>query len=95
MKGNGYTLIMDHSGQDGFERLSKAVPYKTIAYLNKDAYICINKQVGHIYLGPPNRLVDENWQSIKYDSLILYTCLQKSAENIMDVQLTYWKKLNR
>ena len=85
--------IADHSGQDGFERLAKAIPYKTMACINykgKEYYLCTKKQVGHIV---NSKIYDSNWQNVKSDGLVIYTCIGKSAEDVMDVWLTYWKRI--
>lgn len=85
--------IADHSGQDGFERLAKAIPYKTIACINyksKEYYLCTKKQVGHIV---SSKIYDFNWQNVKSDGLVIYTCIGKSAGDTMDVWLTYWKRI--
>lgn len=90
--------IVDHSGQDGFERLAKAIPNSTIAYIDqngkREKYLCVKKQIGHIKLGNKNQLVDANWKSADSNNgLVMYTCIKKSASDIMDVWLIYWKKI--
>lgn len=90
--------IVDHSGQDGFERLAKAQPGITIGYIDfqnrQEKILCVKKQVGHILLGEKNKLVDANWkQANSNGGIVMYTCIKKSAENVMDVWLTYWKKM--
>jgi hypothetical protein len=97
MKAKNYMLIADHSGQDGFERLGNVVPHTTVAYINmqtyKERYVCIRKQIGHIIIGEKNKLVDANYNPISEYDLVMYTCIKRSAKNVMDVWLTYWKRL--
>ena len=84
-------VIADHSFQDGFQRLRWAVPGKTVAYIDNDgreAYICVQKQVGHIR----DKLYDSQWQEAKPGGLVMYTCIGESDPDTMDVWLTYWKK---
>ena len=91
-------VIVDHSGQDGFERLARAIPNSTtlyIEYINKpkETYICTQKQIGHIQIGTKNKLLDSKWKPPQSGGLILYTCIKQSSPTVMDVWLTYWKKL--
>jgi len=85
--------IADHSGQDGFERLANAIPYQTLAYIDykgKEYYLCTKKQVGHIV---NDRIYDSKWEHAKSGGLVIYTCIGKSAEDVMDAWLTYWKRI--
>ena len=93
-------VIVDHSGQDGFERLEKAIPKSTIAYVvynngkSTERYICTKKQIGHIKtVGGKNKLLDSQWQHPKSGCLLMYTCIKKSAPDVMDVWLIYWKRI--
>ena len=90
--------IVDHSGQDGFERLAKAQPGVTTGHIDfqnrTERILCVKKQIGHILLGEKNKLVDANWQPAdSHGGVVMYTCIKKSASNIMDVWLTYWKRV--
>ena len=89
-------VIVDHTGQDGFERLENAIPYKTIAYIDfgsrKERYICTKKQIGHILIGTKNKIRDANYIFPQSPSLIIYTCKGLSQPNVMDIWLTYWKR---
>lgn len=86
---NGQYAIADHSGQDGFERIAHAKPGKTIAYVKGEKYVCTEKQVGHICNG---KMYDSKWGHASSGGLVMYTCIGKSREDVMDVWLTYWSK---
>ena len=92
--------IVDHSGQDGFERIAKAIPGSTLAYIEyndgkvKERYVCTKKQIGHIRTeNGKNKIYDADWKTPVSNGLVMYTCIKKSAANVMDVWLTYWKKI--
>ena len=89
-------VIVDHTGQDGFERLASTVPLQTIAYIDfgtkKEKYICTKKQIGHLLLGDKNKIRDANYVFPKSPGLIIYTCKGLSQPNVMDIWLTYWKR---
>ena len=89
-------VIVDHTGQDGFEKLEKAVPSQTLAYIDfgfkKERYMCTRKQIGHLLLGDTNKIRDANYVFPKSPGLIIYTCKGLSAPNVMDIWLTYWKR---
>ena len=89
-------VIVDHTGQDGFERLASAVPLQTTAYIDfgtkKEKYICTKKQIGHLLLGDKNKIRDANYVFPKSPGLIIYTCKGLSQPNVMDIWLTYWKR---
>ena len=90
------TVIADHSSQANFHNLNKAKPGETIAYLCGDRvkkYICDRSEVGHIVSDGGNRLYDSRWmpvhENVKH-GVCMYTCIERSAKNIMDVRLTHW-----
>ena len=92
--------IVDHSGQDGFERIAKAIPGQTLAYIEykdgkiKERYICTKKQVGHIKtINGKNKIFDSNGKTPVSGGIVMYTCIGRSAPDVMDVWLTYWKKI--
>lgn len=94
--------IADHTYQNNFVNLSKAVVGKTIAIIDdgKDQrrYRCYSSQIGHIRIGPNggNTLLDENWELVypqNIGGISIYTCLQLSADDVMDVRLTFWKRI--
>ena len=99
IKWSNQDVIADHSGQDGFERLEFATPGNTLAFIvynngkPSETYICTQKQIGHILMGTKNKLVDAKNVPPQSNGLIMYTCIHESAINIMDVWLTYWKKI--
>lgn len=95
-------IIADHCDQSNFGNLVHSEIGKTKAFLVwKDhdcEYECVGVEVGHITIaGVGNRLYDGNWNPIytHQDGLCIYTCLEKSAPDVMDVQLTFWKSITR
>lgn len=86
----------DHSSQK-FSRL-KHVRVGDMAFIEKKdgkkrPFQCVKTQVGHIRTeNGVNKLYDANWQkvSLRKGILTVYSCLGKSAPNVMDVTLTYW-----
>lgn len=87
---NGQNAVVDHSGQNGFQRISKAKPYKTTAYVRGEKFLCTKKQIGHIR---QSKIFDSEWKPVKSDGLVMYTCIGKSADDVMDVWLVYWKRI--
>ena len=64
---------------------------------SKKQYRCVKSQIGHLRISNTgNRLFDENWVPA-YDQnpngLTMYTCMNKSAADVMDVRLTYWQPI--
>ena len=90
LRWHGQDAIADHSGQNGFQRISKAIPYKTTAYVKGEKFLCTKKQIGHIR---QSKIFDSEWNHVKSDGLVMYTCIGKSAEDVMDVWLVYWKRI--
>lgn len=95
--------VADHACQANFANLSRAVPGRTIAVIDRktsqEQYMCYRTQVGHIRIIAPgnNNIYDANWAPVKTQNaggLTIYTCMGKSAEDVMDIRLTYWKKVN-
>ena len=92
--------IADHTYQSNFVNLNKAIVGKTIAFIddgtNRRAYCCVSSQIGHIRIGMNggNTLLDANWELVypqNYGGICIYTCLRKSADDVMDVRLTFWQ----
>ena len=90
------TVIADHSYQ-GFYKINRAAVGKTKAYLGTRAYICDVSEIGHIRITDKgNRLYTASWEAVYgawADGLCLYTCIEMSASDIMDVRLTHWRAL--
>ena len=97
----GQIAIADHSSQANFSNLNLAKPGHTKAYIvtrdSRTPYICYQTQVGHIRIeSGRNTLYDNNWEPVfakNHDGLTMYTCIKKSAPNVMDVRLVYWKQI--
>ena len=93
--------IADHCHQANFSNLNKAIPGRTKAYIvtpdSKKGYFCYKTQVGHIKIGATsNTLYDQNWEAVYEKNgggLTMYTCIERSAPDVMDVRLTYWKPI--
>ena len=84
--------IADHSGQDGFERLAHATPWKTIAFVKGVKYICTDKQIGHIENG---KIYDSKDGPVRSGGLCMYTCIGETAPGVMAVWLTYWQNKSK
>ena len=90
--------IADHSSQANFNNLNNAVPSRTTAYIVRpgrtERYVCAQTQIGHIKIGSSgNQIYDCKWRPVYQQNrgrLTIYTCIQKSAQDVMDVRLTYW-----
>lgn len=93
--------IADHASQASFSNLNMVKPGKTVATIDlrnrQEKYLCVNSQIGHIRLSPNgNRIFDANWNSANFQNeggLCIYTCIQRSSEDVMDVRLTYWQQI--
>ncbi len=92
-------VIADHCTQANFSNLKKAVPGRTKALIvtpdSKEEFACCRKQIGHIRIGQSsNALYDRDWIPVyKTNSgrLTMYTCISRSAPDVVDVWLTYWR----
>ncbi len=90
--------IADHSNQDRFSNLNRVRPWHTIATIDrqsaKEKFRCYRTQVGHIRTAEgANRIFDSGWKPVYAQNpggLCIYTCIGRSAEDVMDVCLTYW-----
>ena len=93
--------IADHASQANFSNLNMAKVDRTVAIIDygnrEEKYHCVNSQVGHIRISPSgNRIFDENWNMAYFQNdggLCIYTCMKKSADDVMDVRLTYWQPI--
>ena len=92
--------IADHSDHANFSNLNRVRVGHTVLYIDngmtQKKYVCVKSQVGHIKIDGPmgNEIYDANWElaySQNQGGLCLYTCMTRSAPNIMDVRLTYWQ----
>lgn len=101
MKWSSQIAIADHCNQGNFSNLNKARVGRTIATIDqqdkKEHYRCVRSQIGHIRISESgNRIFDSNWApAYKQNAggLCIYTCIEKSAPDVMDVRLTYWQPL--
>lgn len=94
-------VIADHASQANFQNLNmaRAGMIATIdERYRQTSYQLVQSQVGHIRISPlGNRLFDQNWNQVAGQNeggLCIYTCIGKSAEDVMDVRLTYWQPVN-
>ena len=92
------SVIADHASQANFQNLNLAKPGMTARIYDREketVYRFKESQVGHIRISPlGNRLFDKNWQQVATQNeggLCIYTCIGKSADDVMDVRLTYWQ----
>ena len=93
--------IVDHCQQGNFANLNKAIPGQTKAFIVepdlKKTYVCYQTQIGHIKIGTTsNVLFDKDWIPVYKSNaggLTMYTCIEKSSQNVMDVRVTYWKPI--
>lgn len=89
------TVIADHSHQNNFSNLNRAIPGKTRLYLigkMTTPLICDSTEVGFI---TGNRLYNRKGEEVHrlgLDGLIIYTCIGKRGD-ATDVRLTHWRKL--
>ena len=95
-------VIADHASQANFQNLNMARIGMVAIIDERDrqtSYRLVQTQVGHIRISPlGNSLFDQNWQRVSTQNaggLCIYTCRGKSAENVMDVCLTYWQPLGQ
>ena len=94
----GLTVIADHSHQGTFSMLNLAKEGKTVAVIDdgrtQKEYLCSSSQVGHLTLSEyGNELYDAEWAEVfgqNDGGLCIYTCIAKSARDVMDVRLTFW-----
>lgn len=102
LKWPNQVVIADHCHQANFSNLNKAIPGHTKAYIatdpeNKKWLVCCKTQVGHIKIGEKsNALFDHDWIPVYQNNssgFTMYTCIQKSAPDVMDVRLTYWMEI--
>lgn len=91
-------VIADHACQANFQNLNMAKPGMTAVIDQKETkttYRMVQTQVGHIRMTPlGNRLYDQNWNAVGLQNeggLCIYTCMGQSADDVMDVRLTYWQ----
>ena len=95
--------IADHACQANFSNLNQAVVGKTKAVLDrgtsKEQFLCVDSQIGHIKTeSGVNTLYDSKWRFAHLQNpggLAIYTCIQRSAPDIMDVRLTYWQPIEK
>lgn len=100
--GNGQIAIADHANQANFSNLEYAQVDKTRAFIDSGTsrvpYVCYRSQVGHIKTDVGgNSIFDEAWNPVFWQNaggLTIYTCIHRSAPNIMDIRLTYWRPNN-
>jgi len=93
--------ISDHASQANFANLQNAQPGITKAFIvfpaQAEHYICVSNQIGHLKdmgEGKGRRVYDANWKCVYYENtggLCIYTCRQMSADDVMDITLTYWQ----
>lgn len=94
----GLTVIADHSHQGTFSMLNLAKAGKTVAVIDdghaQKEYVCSSSQVGHLKSAEyGNELYDAEWAEVAGQNdggLCIYTCIAKSARDVMDVRLTFW-----
>ncbi len=98
--GNQFAIV-DHCDQANFSNLNRVRVGLTMATVDlqtsKKQYRCVKSQIGHLRISNTgNRLFDKNWVPA-YDQnpngLTMYTCMHKSAADVMDVRLTYWQPI--
>lgn len=102
MRWGSQVAIADHCTQANFSNLNNVRVGKTIATIDQrdkqEHFRCVRSQVGHIRLSDGgNRIFDSNWvpaYSQNPGGLCIYTCIEKSARDVMDVRLTYWQPVS-
>ena len=94
------TLIADHNNQSNFANLNKVKPNKTKLYVlgqNRKHYICDRSEVGYIVTeNGHNRLYNAAYKPVyqtEQSGLVVYTCIVRSAPNVMDIRLTHWREV--
>ena len=93
--------IADHCDQGHFSNLNNVKVGITIATIDlqtsQKQYRCIKSQIGHIRISKEgNRIFDANWLPVYSQNpggMTIYTCINKSQVDIMDVRLTYWQPI--
>lgn len=96
--GNGQIAIADHANQQNFSNLEKAIPGRTIAHIrtydSDKEFICYQVQVGHIKTSASgNSIFDADGNPVFWQNpggITIYTCIRRSASDVMDIRLTYW-----
>jgi hypothetical protein len=93
---NRLTVVVDHAYQ-GFSRLVKSKPGKTVAWWAGNRYRCDSTELGYIWMSPNgNRLFNAKnepvHEAIK-DGLCIYTCEGKRTGDIQPVRLTHWRQI--
>jgi len=95
-------VIADHACQANFQNLNMAKPGMIATIDEKErqtSYRMVQSQVGHIRIAAlGNKLYDQNWTPVAMQNdggLCIYTCMGKSADDVMDVRLTYWQPVGK
>ena len=95
--------IADHASQSNFINLQKAEPGVTLAYIlypepeDAEEYLCEKIQIGHLKElgeGKGRRVFNADGRCAYFDNpggLCIYTCRERSAPDVMDITLTYWR----
>ena len=94
--------VADHTTSENFCNLAHAIEGRTVATIDrktsKQNYICSKKQIGHIKIGNgSNSIYDSKWQPVfpqNAGGLTTYTCISKSAEDVMDIWLIFWRPID-
>ena len=95
-------VIADHASQANFQNLNMA-RCGMVAIVDEcgkeTVYQLVQSQIGHIRISPlGNRLFDQNWRQVAEQNaggLCIYTCMKQSANDVMDVRLTYWQPIGK
>ena len=97
---NRLTIIADHSHQNNFGNLNRAIPGKTKLYLingRVQSFVCDSTEVGFIYRTPTMNILHnskgEELYRLGLDGLVIYTCVAQKTPNAVDVRLTHWHKI--
>lgn len=92
-------VLADHCYQSNFANLRNAVVGKTWFELSDKnstrRFLCTENGIGHIKTeNGHDHLYDWNWEQVykNHSGALIYTCRQKSAPDVMDVTLTFWKE---
>ncbi len=95
------SLIADHSNQENFSNLNKAIPNRTKLYIYGDKevkkYICDSSEVGFIRTeSGHNNLYNSKGHlvfSLNLKGLVIYTCIERVSPTMTNVRLTHWKEV--